>query len=224
MKSNKLIITWLLLALSITMTGCVSMNIEKKVFHTLTDDAVAGKTFGVFIEDKDQSGSLEFNSHTQKLISLLTAKGMKPITETRELQADYIVFFRFSITGDSKTGIASVPRYNTSGGTSSFNATTSGGGKTYNTYGNVSSYPTLQYAGSSTYSYDYDEYTRDLKIRIYTKAETKNANPTPSYEGQAFSIGSKRDTTKLVPVLLEALLFDFPGKSGESERLKRSLN
>ena len=213
-----------IIALAILLTGCVSMRIDKKVFHTLSNEQIAGKTFSVYVEDKDQRNGLEFKSHAKTLASLLSAKGMREITEKPGSPADFVVFLGFSITGESKTGVGSVPHFNTTGGTSSFNATTTGGGRTYNTSGTVSSYPTLQYAGSSTYSYDYDEYTRDLRIRIYTKAETKKANPTPSYEGQAFSIGSKRDTTKLVPVLLETLLFDFPGKSGESERLERSLN
>jgi len=211
------------MALAILLTGCVSMRIDKKVFHTLSNDQIDGKTFSVYIEDKDQRNSLEFKSHASTLASLLSAKGMKEITQKPGAPADFVVFFGFSITGESKTGVRSVPHFNTTGGTTSFNATTTGGGRTYNTSGTVSSYPMLQYAGSTTYSYDYDVYTRDLRIRIYTKDEAKNANPTPSYEGQAFSIGSERDTTKLVPVLLETLLFDFPGKSGESERLQRSL-
>lgn len=216
--------TLALIALAILLTGCVSMRIDKKVFHTLSSEQIAGKSFSVYVEDKEQRDGLEFKSHAKTLATLLSAKGMKEITENPGAPADFVVFLRFSITGESKTGVGSVPHFNTTGGTSSFNATTTGGGRTYNTSGTVSSYPTLQYAGSSTYSYDYDEYTRDLRIRIYTKDEVKNTNPTPSYEGQAFSIGSKRDTTKLVPILLEALLFDFPSKSGESERLRRDID
>lgn len=222
MKAVTHLKTLALIALAILLTGCVSMQIDKKVFHILSNDQIDGKTFSVYIEDNDQRNSLEFKSHANTLASLISAKGMKEITEKPGAPADFVVFLRFSITGESKTGVGSVPHFNTTGGTSSFNSTTTGGGRTYNTSGTVSSYPTLQYAGSSTYSYDYDEYTRDLRIRIYTKDAARSANPTPSYEGQAFSIGSKRDTTKLVPVLLESLLFDFPGKSGESERLQRS--
>lgn len=212
-----------LIALGVLAAGCASMRIEKKVFHTLTKEEVVGKTFSVYIEDKDQRNSLEFKSHAKTLASLLSAAGMKEIVETPGSPADFVVFLGFNITGQSKTGVGSVPHFNTTGGTSSFNATTTGGGRTYNTYGTVSSYPTLQYAGSSTYSYDYNEYTRDLRVGIYTKLEASKKNPTPSYEGQAFSIGTKRDTTKLIPVLLESLLTDFPGTSGTSETLVRPL-
>lgn len=213
-----------LVVLSILATGCASMRIEKKVFHTLTKEEVVGKTFSVYIEDKDQRNSLEFKSHAKTLAALLSAKGMKEVAETKGSPADFVVFFGFSITGESKTGVGSVPHFTTTGGTSSFNATTTGGGRTYNTYGTVSSYPTLQYAGSSTYSYDYNEYTRDLRVGIYTKLEALKKNPTPAYEGQAFSIGTVRDTTKLVPILLDSLLADFPGKSGTSETLERPFN
>jgi Domain of unknown function (DUF4136) len=216
--------TFFLLIACLLTTGCASMRIEKKTFHTLTNDQIVGKTFSVYIEDKDQRNSLEFKSHAKILGSLLSAKGMKEVVETPGAPADFVVFFGFSITGESKTGVGSVPHYNTSGGTSSFNATTTGGGRTYNTYGTVSSYPTLQYAGSSTYSYDYKEYTRDLRVGIYTKDEAAKKNPTPAYEGQAYSVGSLRDTTKLIPVLLETLLSDFPGTSGKSETLARPLN
>jgi uncharacterized lipoprotein YajG len=72
--------TLALIALAILLAGCVSMRIDKKVFHTLSNEQVAGKTFSVYIEDKDQRNGLEFKSHANTLASLLSAKGMKEVT------------------------------------------------------------------------------------------------------------------------------------------------
>jgi hypothetical protein len=208
------------------ITGCAVPNrpvvIERKTYHSLSADKLAGKTFEVLIVDENQRGSLEFSEHVDKLSSYLTSNGMIRKAAGKE-PADYTVFFLFNIAGRERTAARSVPHFNVTGGTSSFNATTYGKTGTYNTYGTVTSYPTLQYAGSSTHISSYTEYSRIVIIRMYSAEGMTKKNAAPVFETTAHSDGVSRDTTKLVPVLLDGLLFDFPGVSGSSDVQERIL-
>jgi len=195
------------------------MEIDRKVFHNLTPINLSGKTFKVVVVQEAQRDTIEFKQHSSTLASYLTGKGMRQSEGT----TDFIVTLDFTIRGESKTGVASVPHFRTSGGTSSFNATTYGGGKTYNTTGTVSSYPTLQYAGSSSRTYSYSEYTRELSIRIFDSKEWLKGGKSPVFEAQAYSAGTKRDTTVLVPRLIDSLLYDFPAPTGTSDNQIRPL-
>jgi hypothetical protein len=195
------------------------MEIDRKVFHNLAPGVLSGKTFQVVIVQEAHRDSIEFKQHASTLASYLTGKGMR----RSEGATDFVVTLDFTIRGESKTGVASVPHFRTTGGTSSFNATTYGGGKTYNTTGTVSSYPTLQYAGSSSHSYSYNEYTRELSIGIFEGKDWLKGKKSPVFEAQAYSTGTTRDTTLLVPRLIDSLLFDFPAPSGTSDNQIRAL-
>ena len=225
MKISAKVTVTLLIAL-LFLTGCAVPNrpvqIDRKTYHSLSAENLAGKTFDVLIVDENQRGSIEFSEHADKLASYLTKSGMIRKTSGKE-PADYTVFFLFNIAGRERTAARSVPHFNVTGGTSSFNSTTYGKTGTYNTYGTVTSYPTLQYAGSSTHISSYTEYSRIVIIRMYSAEGMSKKNSAPVFETTAHSDGVSRDTTKLVPVLLDGLLFDFPGVSGSSDLQERIL-
>ncbi len=211
------------------ITGCAApdvnlpIEIERKTYHALTPDKITGKSFDIVIADEAHGSSLEFAKHADKLSSYLMAKGMVRKTAGKG-PADYTVFFRFNISGRERTASRTVPHFNVSGGTSNFNATTFGQTGTYNTYGTVTTYPTLKDAGSSTHIRSYTEYTRILIVRMYSAEEILKKTPVPIFETTALSEGTSRDTTKLVPALLDGLLFDFPGVSGSSDQQQRFLD
>lgn len=194
--------------------------IERKTFHSLPFSKITGKSFDILIVDESQRGSLEFKEHSDRLASYLIAKGMTRKTPEKG-PADYTVFFLFSIAGRERTSSRTVPHFNVTGGTSHFNATTFGNRGASNTYGTVTTYPTLQYAGSSTRISSYTEYTRTLIIRMYSAESMSKKDPTPVFETTALSEGTSRDTTVLVPLLMDGLLFDFPGTSGKSDTQQR---
>jgi len=194
--------------------------IEMKTYLSLSASNISGKSFDIVIVDENQRGSLEFKEHSDRLASYLVAKGMVR-KKTGNVPADYTVFFLFSIAGRERTSSRTIPHFNVTGGTSNFNATTYGNRGTYNTYGTVTTYPTLQYAGSSTRISSYTEYTRTLIIRMYNADGMSKKDGSPVFETTALSEGTSRDTTVLVPLLLDALLFDFPGVSGKSDTQER---
>jgi hypothetical protein len=210
---KKIILLLLLCALS----GCQHLDVERKTFHRLNSETFTGKSFQIIFLDPAQHDSLEFSSHANVLASILKSKGM--IEAKPNTKADYMVAFDFKISSSTQIGSTSTPHFTTSGGTSNFNATTYGNGGSYNTYGTVSSYPTLKYAGSTTEEYTYTEYTRELTIKIYNLDKYNSADKKPVYETQAYSCGSSRETSKIVPLLIKSLMSEFPLPSGSADRV-----
>jgi len=198
--------------------GCATrVEVEKKVFHTLDGTNFSGKTFIVGTADPALSNNLEFRNYTDLIAKYLTSKGMKRIPVSEIEKSDFSVFYSFAMTSSQEVGSVSVPHFTTTGGTSNFNATTYSSSGSYNTYGTVSSFPTLQYAGSSTNVYTYTNYIREFKIIIYSTSNFKNGDKTPVYQSTVHSEGSSRDTVRLIPIFINALLLDFPSVSGKSE-------
>ena len=126
MKISAKVTVTLLIAL-LFLTGCAVPNrpvqIDRKTYHSLSAENLAGKTFDVLIVDENQRGSIEFSEHADKLASYLTKSGMIRKTSGKE-PADYTVFFLFNIAGRERTAARSVPHFNVTGRTSSFNSTT----------------------------------------------------------------------------------------------------
>ena len=200
-----------------SLTGCQYLSVERKTYHNLNSETFIGKSFQIIFLDLAQRDSLEFSSHSNVLASILKSKGM--IEAKPNTKSDYIVAFDFKIYGSTQIGSTSTPHFTTSGGTSNFNATTYGNGGSYNTYGTVSSYPTLKYAGSTTEEYTYTEYTRELTIKIYNLDKYNSGDKKPIYETQAYSCGSSRETSKIVPLLIKSLMSEFPLPSGSADRV-----
>ena len=202
------------------LCGCAAtVQVEKKVFHTVDGVNFKGKTFIVGTADPALSNNLEFRTYTDLISKCLVSKGMVRIPNSEIENSDYSVFYSFSMTSSQEVGSVSVPHFTTTGGTSNFNATTYSSSGSYNTSGTVSSYPTLQYAGSSTSVYSYTNYIRDFKIIIYSTPNFKKGDKTPVYQSTAYSEGSSRDTVRLIPIFINSLLLDFPSVSGKSEKL-----
>ena len=206
--------------------GCQSyMEVERKTYHNLQPGFINGKSFNVILSEGMASDSLEFASHSNLLSSILKSKGMCEAKINSKV--DFIVVIDFKIFGENKVRSSSVPHFRTTGGTSNFSATTytygTGGG--YNTTsGTVNSYPTLEYAGSSSAINTYTEYTRVLSIKFYEFDNYHNGDKNPIYETQAFSSGSSRDTSKIVPLLIKSLMSDFPSTSGLSDTVEIPFN
>ena len=202
------------------LCGCAArVQVDKTVFHTLDGTNLNGKTFIVGTADPALSDNLEFRNYTDLISNYLTSKGMIRIPVSEIEKSDYSVFYSFGMCSSKEVGSVSVPHFTTTGGTSNFNATTYSSSGSYNTYGTVSSFPTLQYAGSSTNVYTYTNYIREFKIIIYSTSNFKKGDKMPVYQSTIHSEGRSRDTVRLIPIFINALLLDFPSVSGKSETL-----
>lgn len=186
-----------------TFIGCVSRpaDVQRKVFHEITLQELKGKKFEVIFAKKEQAESLEFRKHANTAAEYLSRKGMCDVDGSKE-KADFVVALDFTMTGENRLNIESSPIFTT-------------------TTGSISRPATIQQVGTSTHSKNYVEYTRTLIIRIFTAEAWANTNRIPVFEAEAFSVGRQRDTTTLVPSLIDALLFDFPAPSGTSNSISR---
>ena len=211
--------TLALLFCLLAFTGCGTrskVSIDRKVFHKLGDsNALKGKTFAIIFLDDQQGRTLEYQTHAESMATYLKNKGMAQATDQK--QPDLVVELYFEINGQQKVSSSSRPVYGTVGGSASYNTSSFGAGGVVNTYGTVTSTPTVQQVGTATTVGSYTEYARAFTLRIYTAGGFKRGESTPIYEGIALSEGTSRDTPKLFPLLMSALIYDFPSKSGVME-------
>jgi hypothetical protein len=201
----------------IAFTGCgtrsSSVSIDRKVFHKLGDsNALKGKTFAIIFLDDQQGRTLEYQTHAESMAMYLKNKGLEQ--ETGQKPADLIVELHFEINGQEKVSSSSRAIYGTVGGTASYNTSSFGAGGTVNTYGTVTTMPRVQQVGTATSIGSYTVYARTFTLRIYAANGFKRGESVPVYEGFALSDGTSRDTPRLFPLLMSALMHDFPSKSG----------
>lgn len=175
-------------------------------------DAIKGATF-FMIPASSQQSDLEYRTYAKALASGLTAKGM--VETTSALNTTYAVSMVYGIDNGrtevsstpifGQTGVASSNTYGQLSKSGAFSATT------YNT-------PTFGVVGSST-STD-TVYTRTLIVDILD-AQEKDANGKyrQRYVGKVQSRGTGSQLSAVMPYMLEALLKDFPGKSGETKTI-----
>ena len=135
-----------------------------------------------------QAESLEIRSHTQLLADFLERQGMRQATT----KPDYVVSVRYDMGKENHLG-------------GSASAKSSIG------YSNVSSSASVNF-------YTYTQYTRGVTILINDGRQLEAGERTPIYEAVALSEGNSNDTTRHFPILITALMHDFPSRSGVMER------
>lgn len=183
--------------------GCQSryygqIEIERRVFHTIDLKDIQGKAFCVAPIDSSLKGSQEYQIEAKNLVSLLTAKGMKFLDNGQSASADYTVTFEFALDLTKNTER-----------------------RPHESYGTIATYPTLQHSAGESTQYSHMHSASQLVLRIYKNvAESKRGILV--YEGEVYGDYIDIDRSRLIPVLVHALLEDFPSKSGE--RIKKTID
>lgn len=182
--------------LAIFLSGCAAppqrVSVDRKVYHTIANvSQLSGKTYTIEYVKPEQADSLEIQEHARLLSTFISKLGMKPAS--KELSnADYVFRIKFGIGKENMLGGSS---------TSSASITAIGTSVT-----------------SSSSLYTRTEYTRSFDITIHEGNKLRAGNKVPIYEGLALSEDASNDTTRHFPVLIDALMYDFPSKSGEMQR------
>lgn len=183
--------------------GCQSryygqIEIERRVFHTIDLKDIQGKAFCVAPIDPSLKGSQEYQIEAKNLVSLLTAKGMKFLDNGQSASADYTVTFEFALDLTKNTE-----------------------SRRHESYGTIATYPTLHHAAGESTQYSHMHSASQLVLRIYKNvADSKRGILV--YEGEVYGDYIDIDRLRLIPVLVHALLEDFPSKSGE--RIKKTID
>ena len=184
-------------------------------FHNLSGKLE--KSIKVLPFDNSLESSLQFQNYATTIVSYLEKFGFSTVDENQE--PDYIVFVSYGI-GSGKTSVSSSPVIGrTGGGDTSHRGiyqNPAGGMKYYS--GSSYSMPTYGVVGTRTSSST--EYTRNLAIDIVDAPSLNSKKPKKIYEGRVESSGSCSEINYVIGAMMQALLKDFPGTSGESKLKK----
>jgi len=171
-------------------------------FHTLPS-APSGQTFVIATVNPDQGQSLAYHQYADLLTSKLVGMGLKPFGGPTE-GADYVVTLEYSVRGPT-------PDIQSHESNWSFGA--GFGGRHMGGWGSWGGGP-------------YDNYTdtkqlfmRQVEIDIYRGNTFGLPKRERVFEGRALSAGQNGQIEPVMPYILDALFKDFPGRSGETQRV-----
>lgn len=195
----------LVLVVVLALVGCQSryanqMDIERRVFHSLDLKDLKGKSFSLAPVDPSLKGSQEYEAEASNLVPLLTEKGLKFLENGAGVSADYTMTFEFALTAKKNTEE-----------------------RPHEIYGTVTTYPTLARGAGESTQYSHMHNTAQMILRMY-KNEAGSKQGVLVYEGEVYGDYLEIERARLVPVLVQALLHDFPSQSGERRKSTINLN
>jgi len=198
-------------------SGCASVQSTTSRFHQLPEKG-NGETFA-FLPAKSQEGGLEYRTYCERIKNKLIEYGW--ILSDSPSNADYLVYFTYSIDG-GETVSGSMPIYGqTGGGTSYTSGSVTSGYGGYATYsGTTYTPPTFGQVGSVPYTSKM--YGRNLELTMIDDKKSSKDNIVKVYEGRVSSRGSSADIAVVLPTMIEALFKKFPGQSGKTKKVVMS--
>ncbi|TAK98686.1 MAG: DUF4136 domain-containing protein [Rhodospirillaceae bacterium] len=171
-------------------------------FHNLPA-APAGQTFVIATIDPEQGQSLAYHQFADMVTGRLVAMGLKPFGGPLE-GADYVVTLKYSVRGPSPD-IQS--HYD---GSIAFGA--GFGGRHWGGWGGYD-------PAFDNYTDTKQLYLRRVELDIYRGATYNTPKKEQVFEGDALSAGQNGQIQPVMPYILDALFKNFPGRSGETQRV-----
>ncbi|WP_027015578.1 DUF4136 domain-containing protein [Comamonas composti] len=203
------------LACSLLAACSTPIRSQVSVFHELEN--IKGRTFALAPRN-EQKNDLEYKTYAQELASGLMRYGMEQASADK---AQYAVLVRYGID-KGRTQVSSVPIVGQTGIASSHtygqvNRSAKGSNFSSTTY-NTPSYGVI---GSTTRTDTV--YARFLQVEILdNKAKDSEGRPLRLYQGEVKSRGTEEQLSAVMPYMIEALLQDFPGKSGQPRTVEQT--
>jgi hypothetical protein len=184
--------------LAVLLQGClVKSNVA--VFHNLPSAKSYGTIF--FAAPNDKIGqTLEFKAHTGMLAQKMAPIGFRVVDNIEH--ADYLGVLSYNIdSGRQEIDFHSSPVYGTT--------TSYVGGYAVQSYG---------VTGHNAFTTTRDVYTRQVGLDLFDIRDNKE-KPVKVFEARATSSGRCGAVTSVLPEMIEAILQDFPGTSGDSREI-----
>ena len=190
-------------------TSCATqLNGSVTRFHTLDG---ATKSFAIFPLET-QEDSLEFRTYARLLSQQLTAKGWK---EEFSDNADVAVFLVYSIDGKTQTRSFPIMKQ-VPFGPAVTSGTVSPSGQIQATTTQATTAAVAGY-GSRTDTV----YVRDVSVKMFSLPIWRSSQKMePVFEGAVNSTGSNGQMAVVMPTLIQALMKDFPGRSGSTVQVQ----
>lgn len=198
----------------VALAGCATTKYvvsDVTRYHDLRESP-QGKTFAIVALDDDQESSFAFRQFGDLINQRLSALGLRQYTGGGgPTAADYVVTLRYAVYGPS----ADV-RTRWSGFSGRF-----GFGYGYG-FGSHWGRGPFGYWGYDPFwddRYNIDTrqlYTRRVEVNFYRGATYNAERKERVFEGRAVSSGTNSQVEPVMPYILDAILQDFPGRSGET--------
>lgn len=215
MKLFRLLPLFLCIAI---LPGCMTPRVEAQVanFSNFSTNTL-GSSVAIVGYPESVNESLEFARYRSIFESHLRDVGF---IISNEDDAEYVAFVSYGIDGGvEESGIVSTPIYGQTGGGTTYTSGTvssySGGFGSYS--GSSYTMPTYGIVGSSTSSYSYTVYSRQLAMDIVEASTIDGETPTKIFEGRVTSKGSCGVFAEVVDELVQAMFSKFPDGSGSME-------
>jgi len=212
LNAVKLVVVSLALAALAACTNTFSANVTRFSYQL---PAPAGQTFVVLPENPAMAGGIEFHQYAQRVADHLAALGYKPVDDPA--QATLLVHFNYGVDHGrervtSTPGIGD-PFWSPWYSTPVIYHTRHGARIGYLPYGGWGwGWYDPFFGGPDVESYTV--YTSGIDLKIDRAADHQRI-----YEGHAQAVSMSNRLQYLVPNLIEAMFTDFPGNSGQTERI-----
>jgi hypothetical protein len=190
----------LVLLIAAVSSSCITAQVSVSRHHTLNGD-LKGKTYR-FVNTKEQAQSMEFQTFKSLARPKIAKSGL---IESSSESPDYNILMLYGQTGQ-ETRQRFEPNFGmtSAGGTSYYQGRTP-----YGSYsGTVYNAPTFGHTGNTPVNYT--EYGHRLLVIV------KDRQWNTVYQGNAECSSERGNNGRMVPVLINALLGSFPGKSGSA--------
>lgn len=204
MKNVPTIMRFLLKSFSLLIaaicSSCVTAQVSVSRHHVMSGD-IKGKTYR-FENLKSQVNSLEFKTFKSLARPKIAKAGL---VETNDENSDFNILMVYGVTNAQ-----AMQRYEPQFGATSYGGTSYYQGRTsYGSYsGSVYTAPTFGVTGHR--AINYTEYRHRLTVYVTDRRWNK------VYEGIAECSSERGSNSRMIPVLINSLLGNFPGKSGSA--------
>lgn len=195
---------------ALTLGGCANPPIVSSVatFHNFPPSTSPRGTIAI-VSASHIPENLEFQNYAGRISSILATKGLAPASPAT---AEYIGTFAYGINS-GRTELYAAPIFGrTGGGTTFTNGSVYSGGHSASYQGYSYTPATFGVVGAATQSGVV--YTRIAELVIKTRQGGKIV-----WQGRNRSEGMTGEIAVVLPTMIEALLKNFPGKSGKVETI-----
>lgn len=214
-----------LLALTLlALAGCATAggDWEWNVVRTHNLRAERGKTFTVVPLRRENIGSAEFKAYAALLAAQLDRQGLTYLPTEETGLNDYVVGLDYGTSGPKQLKY-NEPILGLSSGQSTYVTGVAVGSGANSAIGQLGQFvgerttnPTSAVVGSSSGQITY--YKQYVRVVVFD-GRMEPGHLVKRYDGNAVAVGEHQDLARIVPAGLSALLREFPGESGKTERV-----
>lgn len=188
------------------LCSCAVVKNQVTVFHSLPPKG-SGQTFAM--RTSPQGPQLQDRLYAQRIARHLTEYGWVE----KPQDADFTIAFGYTVSDPLEVS-ANVPIVAQTGGGATFQAGTfSGTAGTGSFSGTTYSPATFGVVGSHRISQT--AYERNLKIAAFDRAGQE------VLDARSQSLGTRSDINVVMPIMIDTIFADFPGKSGRTKTYHR---